>query len=66
MNRITCSDCSEIALASDQPAELLEGLGLVCTHCAAFGRVAVHEDDEGGIAMLELVVEQVAESEAAQ
>lgn len=66
MNRITCSDCSEIALASDQPAELLEGLGLSCTHCAAFGRVAVHEDDEGGIAMLELVVEQVAESEAAQ
>jgi hypothetical protein len=55
VNRIRCSDCSEVALASPEPAERLEGLGLHCTHCGAFGRIVVREDDEGRLAALELI-----------
>jgi hypothetical protein len=57
VNRVTCNVCAETALASPLMAEALEGLGLSCTHCGAFGRVAVHEDDEGGLASIVLIVQ---------
>jgi len=56
MNRVTCGVCAETALASPLLAEQLEGLGVCCTHCGAFGRVVVHENDEGGLDSLELRV----------
>lgn len=58
MNRITCRDCSEIALSSPEPAERLEGLGLHCTHCGTFGRIVLNDDDEGGIGSIELVASE--------
>lgn len=62
MNRVVCSVCDEYALTSPLLAEQLDGLGLSCAHCGAFGRVAVHENDEGGLGWIELEVK--AEEEA--
>jgi hypothetical protein len=61
MNRVHCGVCAEVALASPLVAEALEGLGVCCTHCGAFGRVVMHENDEGGIGSLELRVKPCAE-----
>lgn len=58
MNRVACSVCGEYALTSPLLAEQLEGLGLTCTHCGAFGRVVVHENDEGGLGWLGLEVKE--------
>lgn len=58
MNRVTCGVCSECALASPLLAEQLEGLGLSCAYCGAFGHVSVREDDEGGLAALVLIVKE--------
>ena len=55
MNRVICSECSEVALESIDVAERLEGLAFVCCHCHALGRVVAHDNDEGGIGGLELV-----------
>lgn len=58
MNRITCSVCGETALTSPLPAEKLEGLGVTCVHCSAFGRVSLQEaeDDCHTLAALVLIV----------
>lgn len=55
MNRVTCSVCGETAIESPLLAEQLEGLGICCTHCGALGRVALFDNDEGGVESLELV-----------
>jgi hypothetical protein len=58
MNLVRCRDCSEIVIESRLTAEALEGLGYRCPHCDTFGRVVLRENDEGGLAAIELVAEE--------
>lgn len=55
MNRVHCSDCDEVT-EDERLAEELEGLRMNCSHCNAVGNVVVHENDEGGLDSIELVV----------
>lgn len=57
MNRVICGECGEVALHSPELAERLEGRFTRCPHCDSVGRIVLRDDDQGGLASIELVAQ---------